>query len=425
MSGAGSGGRATVLWKMAWRNLWRHRSRTLIMGSAVAFIYGLTLVGLGINDDGHRKMLEEAAAAAGGDVLVHADGYWSTRAGDRVLRDARRVLERVRGVEGVGTAIPRVLVSGLLSTSAGSAPVALRGVDPALEAELADPSEDLARGTFLGGERDDPLVVGARIAGRLELELGDRVVLTASDPDGELVRALFHLTGVVETGTRELDESLAYTTVDAARAAVGMEGMLTQVGVLTAEDGAAAAVAGRIRSALEPGSGPELEVLTWREAVPEMVGFVELDEAFGVIYMAVLLVVVLFSITNTFLMAVMERVRELGLLNALGLRGGGIGRLLLAETVLLTGLSMGTGFLLGYGAHRAVAHWGISMAVWGLEQVEISGIDLSDLVFYSTLDPGRWTVATLLVAGATVASALYPAWRASRLAPAEAMRFYE
>ncbi len=133
----------------------------------------------------------------------------------------------------------------------------------------------------------------------------------------------------------------------------------------------------------------------------------------------------LFSITNTFLMAVMERVRELGLLNALGLRGRAIGRLLIAETVLLTALAMAVGFVIGYAGHRAVSHWGISVAMYGLEEIEISGIDLSDLVFYSTLEPGRWLVASLLIAGATVASALYPAVRASRLAPAEAMRFYE
>lgn len=419
-----------MTWRIAWRNLWRHRGRTLIMGSAVAFIYGLMLVGMGINDDGHRRMLEEAAAAAGGDVLVHGEGYWATRAGDVVIEDAEAVLERVRAVEGVGLAIPRVVVNGLLSTSGGSRAVLLQGVRTELEARLTDPAEDLVRGTFLAGERTDPLVLGARIVEHLELELGDRVVLTASDPEGELTRALFHLTGVIETGTRELNELLGYTTLEAARGAVAMEGRLTQIGVLASEGARVEDVAERLRDRLRvarSGAAEEggLEVLTWREAVPEMVGFIELDDAFGYLFMAVLLVVVLFSITNTFLMAVMERVRELGLLNALGLRGERIARLLLAETLLLTLLAMGAGFLLGLGGHLAVSHWGISVAAWGVEEIEISGLDMADLVFYSTIHPLKWTAASALVAATTVASALYPAWRASRLAPAEAMRFYE
>ena len=154
-------------------------------------------------------------------------------------------------------------------------------------------------------------------------------------------------------------------------------------------------------------------------------GLIELDSAFGVIYFAIIFAVVLFSITNTFLMAVMERVREFGLLNALGMPDRRIGRLLLTETVLMTALAMAAGFLLGLSGHLAAAHWGIPMSAYGLEEVEMSGVDMADMVMYSTINPVKWLVASVLVAVATVAAALYPAWRATRLAPAEAMRFYE
>ena len=413
-----------MIWKLAWRNLWRHRARTLIMGSAVALLYGLTLVGIGINDDAHRRMLEEATAAAGGDVLIHGAGYWATRSSDRVIRRGAETRELVSNVEGVRRAVPRILVQGLVSTSAGSSLVFLQGIEPGFESTVQDPAADLVAGSFLEEGRPDPLVLGSGLVDQLELELGDRVVLTASDPEGELVRALFHLSGVIETGVRDLDETLGYTTIEAARRAVGMEGMLSQVGVLAAAGLEPDILAAGIAASLGP-EADVLEVLTWREAVPEMVGFVELDDAFGLIFMLVLLVVVLFSITNTFLMAVMERVRELGLLNALGLRGAGISHLLLVETLYLTSLAMGAGFVIGFAGHLAVSHWGISVAGYGLEEIEISGVDLSDLVFYSTVNPSKWLLATLLVGGATVASAIYPAWRASRLAPAEAMRFYE
>lgn len=444
-----------MLWRIAWRNLWRHRTRTLIMTSAVALTYALALVGLGISDDGHQRMLDEAITAAGGEILVHAEGYWDTRASDAVIARGDAALEAVRSTEAVETAIPRVLVSGLVSTSAGSQPVLLQGVRPELEATLSDVAGDVTRGTFLGDERSDPLVLGSRIVEKLELELGDRVVLTASDPEGELTRALFHLTGVLETGTRELDERLGYTTLEAAQGAVAMEGMLSQIGVLVVDGADPDTVAARIARALDgtrtPGTasgdspapaadsrGPAaagapdsaasadgMEVLTWREALPEMVGFIELDDAFGYVYMAVIFLVVLFSIANTFLMAVMERVRELGLLSALGLKGRKIGWLVLSETVLMTVLAMGVGFLLGLGGHLAVDHWGISMASYGIEDMELAGVDFADLVMYSTITPIKWIWASILVAVATVASALYPAWRATRLAPAEAMRFFE
>jgi len=168
-----------------------------------------------------------------------------------------------------------------------------------------------------------------------------------------------------------------------------------------------------------------LEVLTWQEAVPEMVGFIEIDDAFLYIYLVVIFAIVAFAIANTFLMAVMERVREFGLLNALGLRGGGVARLLLTETFLMTCLAMAIGFVLGFAGHLAASRWGIPVAMWGVDEMELSGVDFSSLVMRSKINPLKWFSASVLVALVTLGSALYPAWRASRFQPAEAMRFYE
>lgn len=409
--------------KLAWRNLWRHRTRTVIMGSAVALTYAMGLVAMSIGDDGHQRMLKEALKASGGDVLVHHKGYWDSRASDAVIPHGDSILAEVARVPGVKAAIPRVLAQVLVSTSAGTRGGLLMGVDSAREAVLRDPAEDLEQGTFLDSTIADPIVLGARMAERLKLAVGDRVVITGTQPNGDVTRALFHLAGTIRSGTRELDESVAYTTVAAARQALHMDGALTQIGVVS--DGVdGETLAARLRDSLGAATH-DLEVLSWRQAVPEMVGYIQLDDAFGYVYIAVILLVVLFSIANTFLMAVMERVRELGLLSALGMSGRRIGNLLIWETVLLTGLAMTVGFAIGLGAHLAVDHWGINVASYGVKDMEVSGINMADMVIHSSINPMKWFVATLLVAGATIASALYPALRASRLAPSEAMRFYE
>lgn len=414
-----------MLWRMAWRNLWRHRTRTVIMTSAVAFSYALFLVSMGMGDDGHQQMLDAAAEGAGGEILVHADGYWATRSSDLVIRNAEEILSSIVSTRGVGTAIPRVIVNGLVSSPVGNRPLMLQGIDPMRESALRDFSEDMKEGEYLTeSTRDDPLVLGVTIVEKLELELGDRVVVTASGPDGEITRALFHLTGILESGLPEMDENMGLTTLEAAREAVSMEGMLTQVGVVQDSDFRSEEVAQAIRDSTGT-VGDGLEVLTWQEAIPEMVGFIEIDDAFLYIYLIVIFAVVAFAIANTFLMAVMERVREFGLLNALGLRGSGVARLLLAETVLMTLLAMTVGFILGYSGHLALDHYGVPVAMWGVEDMEVSGVDFADMVMRSTITPVKWVAASVMVAIVTLASAIYPALRASRLAPAEAMRFYE
>ena len=401
-----------MIWRLAWRNLWRHRGRTLIMTSAVAMAYGLMLTSMGISDDGHTRMLREATLAAGGDVIIHGKGYWDTRASDVILQDADAVLDQVHEANGVGLVLPRIIVTGLVATSAGARPVLLQAVQPEIETKFNDIADDITHGTFLEDERADPIVLGARIVEELELELGDRVVLTASRPDGELTRALFHLTGVLETGTPSLDELLGYTTLVAARRTVSMDGMLTQIGVLAADGETGDGVAIAIEEALGVAAA-DLEILPWPEAVPEMVGFIELDDAFGYIYLAVILLVVLFSVTNTFLMAVMERVRELGLLSALGMKGVRIGRLMISETILMTALAMGVGFAFGLGSHLAIDHWGISLSIYGFDEMEVAGVNFADMVIRSSINPMKWLIGSLFVAAATVLSAVYPAWRAN------------
>jgi putative ABC transport system permease protein len=413
-----------MLWRMAWRNLWRHRTRTLIMTSAVAFSYGLCLFSMGMGDDGHQQMLDEAAKGAGGDILVHAEGYWESKSSDLVIRNGEEILATVGSLPGVRAAIPRMIINGLVSSASGNRILFLQGIDPQRELALQDLSEDLEAGSYLdASDRADPILLGAVIVEKLELELGDRVVLTATQPDGEVTRALFHLTGVTRTGLADIDEVMGITTLEAARKAVGAEGMLTQIGVMADPTLPSDSVAALIRGSLQA-EGDGLEVLTWQQAIPEMVGFIEVDDAFLYIYLVVIFAIVAFAIANTFLMAVMERVRELGLLNALGMRGGGVARLLLTETLLMTALAMSIGFVLGLAGHLAASHWGIPVAMWGVDSMEVSGVDFASLVMRSKITPVKWIAASILVVLVTIGSALYPAWRASRLAPSEAMRFF-
>ncbi|MGD8276851.1 MAG: FtsX-like permease family protein [Gemmatimonadota bacterium] len=414
-----------MLLRMAWRNLWRHRSRTLILGTAVFLSYGLLLASMGMGDDAHQQMVDAAIEGAGGQVLVHGAGYWDARTVDIRIDAADSVLAALDRVAGVRAAIPRVLVNGLLSTAQGSRPVMLEGIVPAMEAKLKDISDDVKEGDRLDATSvRAPLLLGRPVAEELQVKPGDRVVLTASGADGEVTRALFHVAGIIQTGRADLDEMVAYTTLETAQNAVGLDGAVTQAGLLLDGGVSTDTVKARVERALGARNG-SLEVLTWQQALPEMVGYVEIDDAFLYIYVVVMYMVVIFAIANTFLVAVMERVRELGLLNALGMRGRRISRMILGETVFLVLLAMAAGLALGLGIHFSLSHWGIPMSAFGVDDMELSGVDVSNLVIRSRITLDKWIVASVLTALATVAAAIYPALRAARLAPAEAMRFYE
>ncbi len=423
------------MWRLAWRNLWRNRTRTAITLSAISLTLALWLVSVGIGDAMYASMHDAAERTAGGAVLVHAEGYWAQQTSDHVMAgDVEGLIATVAGIPGVEAVIPRVILNGLVSSPRGNAGVRITGVDPALQRRLQDMSRHVIEGDFLEPPLDvatpakskkpkKPLVLGKKVVKDLGLALGDRVVVTATDPTGEMVRALFYLTGIIETGSDTMDGVLAFTTLEGAQSAVGMEGELTQLGVLVIDQGTRATVAAGIAAATKAGGYP-VEVMTWDQAMPEMVSFTELDYRMNQVFFFVIFLVVCFGIANTFLMAVMERIRELGLLAALGLTPREIAGLVLRETWLLALAGIALGLLVGYLGHAWIAANGIDIAALQGADFEVSGVIMDDMILRSRFNPTKWGVGVGAVLVLVMVSALYPAWRATRVEPATAMRTY-
>ena len=262
----------------------------------------------------------------------------------------------------------------------------------------------------------------AAAARRLDVGLGDRVVLTATGADGELRRDLFRVTGILGGGLKSVEEGPVYTTLEGAQRALGLGDAVTEVGLVLDPQADPDALKSALTAQL--GDRTDLEVLTWREAMPEIVKVIEVDKQQAYLVFVVILVVVGFGIANTILMSVMERVRELGLIAALGTTPGGIVALVVIETLVLGAIAMGIGLVGAVVIHLALQP-GIPMAALAGEEFEVSGVVLEDYVLSSAIVPLRWLGGTVAVAAVVFLSSLYPAIRASHLDPVRAMRTYE
>lgn len=412
------------MWKIAWRNLWRNRTRTIISVTAIALTYGMFLFAIGMNEDMYGQLEDGASKLAGGSVLIHGKGFWDNQTNEFVMPADLPIVDLVKDLPGVDAVAPRVLIDGLLSTSGGSVAVRLQGIEPEAEKHFNDAHKHISTGAFFG-EVDpeaagDPIVLGSKIVDELDLKLGDRVVLTASDPTGEMVRALFHLHGVVHTGMSSMDSGFAFVTVEAAQKALGHD-VLTQVGVLAATKDLKPQIVNRLQERSNPPDS--LEVLTWQEAMPDMVGMIELDKQFGNLYGIVIFIVVVFAIMNTFLMVVLERIREFGLLGALGLTPRQIATLVLAESTMMAIVALSIGLCLGMFGHFYLSTYGLDMRdIYG--DLEMGGVTLSDPVIRSKLNLSRMLWSTVNIFFMILLSSLYPAIKAARLRPAESMRFF-
>lgn len=411
--------------RLAWRNLHRNRTRSIISATAISLSFAALLVTFGLTDGSYRQVLTAAVKTAGGSVVVHAEGWQRSRSSDLLVNAPAKVIEAARAIPGVREVIPRMIVLGLLSSPRGAEPVQLTGFDRDAQAALLDLAPFIQEGTFLAPEDGRPLVVGAKLARKLGVGLGDRVVLTATDRSGELARALFRVTGILQPRSG-VEDGVAFTSLAAAAAAVGAGEARTEIGIVLADDArrgeVASALAAAIGDAIPHG---RLELLTWDQALPDLLGAIRADKAFAWLFGLVVFVVMGFGIANTLLMSVLERVRELGLLAALGMTPAGTARLLLAETAVLAALSVGIGYGLAASVHLFLAYVGVDLAALSGMEFELAGVTIQDVKLRSVVDPARWVMGGVGVVIIIVLSACYPALKAARLEPAQAMRAYE
>lgn len=407
--------------RIAWRNLWRNKSRTAIVVSAIAFSYGLMLFMFGITQDSYAQMGDLVVEALGGHVLVHGEGYWDLPTGGQVVEDPSAKRAHIEEMPQVAAVAERVIAYGLVGTAQTTEGAQILGVRPDDERAFGSIEDDLIEGSLLSEEQDNPAVIGAADADALGVGIGDRLVITGTEIGGEVTRGLFFVDGILESTPGQVDEGRVYVRLEDLQPLLGYGDGVTQIGIRLHDDATRHAVVSNLRQHY---AGQSLEVLAWDEAMPEFLALIELDRAFTWLYLLIIVFIVVLGITNTFLMVVMERIREFGLLSALGLGPKRIGLLIMVETAMVAFVGMGIGLVMGLAGHFWVATYGIDMGAVADHDFDVAGISM-DMVVRSHLDVSLWLTGSLVIFVFICLSAIYPAWRATRLAPSEAMRFYE
>lgn len=400
---------------LAQRNLLRNTRRSLIMILAVALGVWAMLVMAAFARGWLDQQLRATLDTLTGHVQIHAPGYLDDPAlahrlpasgagpGAGLLRDPQVVAWA-----------QRLRVPAVVASERDSAGVTLVGIDPRRERGLSfiGAQEAIAAGRGLQGPGDTGLVLGRRLARRLETGVGRRVVLLSQDRNNEIVERGFRVVGLYRAEQREAEERFAFTGLAAAQSFLGVPGEVTEFSLRLRAPGRLQAwlAAARVR-------WPDLEITPWTELAPLVVVFIRTFEGFMYIWFGVVFVIVGFGLVNTLLMAVFERTREIGLLEALGMRPVQVVAQILWEALLLLLAGAALGNLLA-GATRAWLAGGIDLTRFA------AGMELFQSAhrIYLSLDPVDVLAANLLVLVLGTAAAAYPAWRAARIPPTRALR---
>jgi ABC-type lipoprotein release transport system permease subunit len=401
-----------VLLRMAWRNLWRNPRRTAVVLSAISVGIAGCVLAMAINLGMVAGMVDSAIRSGLGHMQVHASGWdKSPDLETRLLDGGMAVAKALDQVPEIESWAPRLRAQGLVASPRASVGVDIVGVDPQREPGVSVVESSIISGEWLGEPRR--LVLGDKLAARLEADVGSKLVVSVQDLQGELTGRALRVAGLVQAGTREVDDGVVFLRLEEAQALLGMGQAISEIAIVTSDRKRVALIQQKLEAKL--GAGPE--VRTWEQLQPLLVYMIDSFDSMAWVMYAAVFIAMAFGIANVLLMAVFERMREIGMMRAVGMSRARVVGMVVLESTFVTALGLALGVALAICGVWLLSD-GIDISRWA-DSVDAYGVE-------SVLKPvlrARDFVAPVMIGAITaVLSSFWPALRAARAKPADALR---
>ncbi len=408
---------------MAWRNVWRSPTRSWVVIAAIALGVWAALSLTGFATGMMKSYVNSAIENSVGHLQIHAPAFTEEYDLKYQLPPASAMRPKLEQVPQIQAFSMRTVVSGMASSSQGARGVLVKGVEPSQEAAVSAIEEKLAEGAFFPEMRGNAVLIGQELAGKLNLKVRSKLVLTFQGLDREITAAAFRVVGIFDTGNAPFDGSTVFVErADLNRLIVPQRDTTTiqadlayETAILLRDVNQVDTVATLLEAAL-----PAQEVKTYREVSPDLELYESQIQNVSIIYLVVILLALVFGIINTMLMAVLERIKELGMLMAIGMNKLRVFSMIVLETILLGLVATPIGLLLGYGTIEYVRENGIDMSAYSKG---MASYGLSQVIYFD-VEPGVYTQMAAGVFLTAILAAIYPAFKAIRLRPVEALHSF-
>lgn len=402
---------------LAWKNLWRNRRRSLITLSALSFslmlMQGFHNLAIGT----YARMIDSGVRAGSGHIALYRGDYSKSR--DETLTfDPAKFEPQLADMNEVMQILPRVYLPGLAQSSRESRGILLTGISPAEEHSVNPFLRKLPAGSMPESLDSRDALLGSRLLDELKLGVGNKLVITVQTRQGELASELFRVRGIVHTGLRDVDGSLVMVGRERAASMGGFPGEIHELALILQQADDEATVMPKLRKILKAST---VRAVAWDQAMPNLANSIKLDYASQKFMFVIMIVIVSIGVINTMLMSVMERIREFGIILAVGAGPGRLCRMILAEGLALGAISVLVGSLLGSLLTWYLVVHGIDLRNLMPENMEFGGVVFDPIIRakWDTLWMVKIALYLMLI---SLAASLYPAIKAARLAPASAMR---
>ena len=404
----------SMLFSLAWRNVWRNKRRSFISITSVLLAVVLAVLTRSFQLGFYSHSINNVVSYYTGYVQIHAPGYWDNQSLDRSLGNWDSLAATVDTMRYVTITSPRLESFALISAGNITDVAMVSGIDPDRENRMTHLAGKVVSGSYLT-PNDDGILLGEGLARHLQLGVGDTVVVLGQGYHGITAAGKYPITGIVKFPTGEQNNSTSYLTLEQAQNLTGAYGRITSLAIMI--DGERHL--NSVMSDLHHTFDDKYEIMTWKQLMPELVEYIETDNASGLIMIFVIYMVIGFGILGTILMMTLERTHEFGMLMAVGMKRSILGFVTVIESVMLSFVGVIGGVLLGIPVMLYFHAYPIQLSGSLAEATASYGFEP---IFPVSLDPMIfiWQAITVLII-ALIAD-IYPLWRISRLSAVKAMR---
>lgn len=403
--------------RLAWRNIWRHRRRTLLVFLSIGLGMTFMMFYDGFVAGFEQAIYANAVKVLGGNIQIHAEGYRQDMDTMPLLPvpDDARLMEAALGQPGVMAASRRINTGGLATSREGAFSVQIIGIEPEAELPVNLAAQNISAGRYLTADDRDMVFIGKGLADVMGVTVGDRFTLVGRADHNQMRQRSMTVAGIYDLGMRDIEKRMVYISLAEAQDLYGLTGQSTEVAISLEKLGTEAPV----MAALE-GITPGVEIDSWKNNFPELFSAMESKNMVMDLFSIIILMIAGIGIMNQLMMAVYERTREIGLMGSLGMKPRQISNLFLLEGAMMGAAGLVFGVGLGLLSNTLLGMVGFDYTAFS-SLTEYTAL-INERV-YPTLGVERLPLRAITVLVIAILAALHPAREASRREPAEALHY--
>ncbi len=404
-----------MLISLAWKNIWRNKKRSMIITIAISFglwgglFSGAIMMGM------MESVVDTAINRNLSHIQIHNAEYSKEKEIINYIPDGTHVIENLRKIEIVNAVSGRTIIEGMISSPTSSFGTKIIGINPEEASKVTDINRRLIEGEYFGAKYRNQIIIGKKLAERLNLKLRSKVVLSFQNLNGEITYVACRIVGIFKTSSTLFDELNVFVNQNDLFRVLETKPIIHEIAIRIGSAKLVNPTAEMIQSKYE-----SLDVKTWQKIAPEIAFLSDTTEIYTYVFVAIILLSLLFGITNTMLMSVVDRTREFGVLLAIGMKKGRVFVMIVLETIFLSFTGGVSGTLISV----------LSIAYFAGTGIDLSAIAASlesfgaSTMLYPFLPMAMYIILTVMIIIAANIAALLPAWKAMHLVPSEAIRTY-